>query len=156
MSGIFVVHEHHASRLHYDFRLEMDGVLRSWAMPKGPSMDPSQKRLAVQVEDHPLEYADFEGIIPQGQYGAGPVLIWDRGSYQLEQMAEGKISVILEGEKLKGGFTLMKMKGRGGDNQWLLVKRKDGRELPGWELVPVLNPQSLASLKERIPPCKAE
>ncbi len=119
-------------------------------------MDPSQKRLAVQVEDHPLEYADFEGIIPQGQYGAGPVLIWDKGSYQLEQMAEGKISVILEGEKLKGGFTLMKMKGRGDENQWLLVKRRDGRELPGWELVPVLNPQSLASLKERIPPCKAE
>lgn len=156
MSCIFVVHEHHASRLHYDFRLEMGGVLRSWALPKGPSMDPSQKRLAVQVEDHPLEYADFEGIIPKGEYGAGPVLIWDKGTYKLEQKGEEKISVILEGGKLKGGFILMRMKGKGAPNQWLMVKRKDGWEIPGWQLVPVLNPESLACLKERLPPCKME
>lgn len=156
MAGIFVVHEHHASRLHYDFRLEMEGVLRSWALPKGPSMDPSQKRLAVEVEDHPLEYADFEGIIPKGEYGAGLVIIWDRGFYELEQKGEGKITLILEGGKLKGGFTLMRMKGKGASNQWLLVKRKDGWEEPGWQLVPALSEEKLASLKERLPPCKVE
>lgn len=156
MDLIFVVHEHHASRLHYDFRLEMEGVLRSWALPKGPSMDPSQKRLAVKVEDHPLEYADFEGIIPKGQYGAGPVLIWDRGAYELEQEGEAKISFVLHGGKLRGGFILMRMKGKGPPNQWLLVKRKDGLELPGWQLVPVLSAQKLASLEQRLPPCKME
>lgn len=156
MAGIFVVHEHHASRLHYDFRLEMEGVLRSWALPKGPSMDPSQKRLAVEVEDHPLEYADFEGIIRKGEYGAGPVLIWDRGVYELEQKGEEKISLVLKGGKLKGGFTLMRMKGKGVSNQWLLVKKKDGWEEPGWQLVPALSKEKLASLKERLPPCKME
>lgn len=103
-----------------------------------------------------MEYADFEGIIPKGQYGAGPVLIWDRGLYELEQKGEEKISVVLEGEKLKGGFTLMRIKGKGESNQWLLVKRKDGRELPGWELVPALCPERLASLEERIPPCTTQ
>jgi bifunctional non-homologous end joining protein LigD len=154
MCPIFVVHEHHASRLHYDLRFEMGGVLRSWAMPKGPSMDPSQKRLAVEVEDHLLEYADFEGIIPKGQYGAGPVLIWDRGTYELEQMGEDRILVVLRGEKLEGGFTLMRMKGKGPPNQWLLVKRKDGREKPGWQLIPELTQERLASLAEREPPCQ--
>jgi len=156
LAGIFVIHEHHASRLHYDLRLEMEGVLRSWAIPKGPSMDPSQKRLAVEVEDHPLEYADFEGVIPKGQYGAGAVLVWDRGVYDLEQEEEGKISFILKGGKLKGGFTLMRMKGKGGPNQWLLVKRRDGWEEPGWKLVQELSAEKLAFLKERLPPCKVE
>jgi len=119
-------------------------------------MDPSQKRLAVEVEDHPLEYADFEGVIPKGQYGAGAVLVWDRGVYDLEQEEEGKISFILKGGKLKGGFTLMRMKGKGGPNQWLLVKRRDGWEEPGWKLVQELSAEKLAFLKERLPPCKVE
>lgn len=156
MARIFVVHEHHASRLHYDFRLEMDGVLRSWAMPKGPSMDPSQRRLAVQVDDHPMEYADFQGIIPKGQYGAGAVLIWDRGEYELEHKEDGRMSLLLKGEKLKGGFTLMRMKGKRGSDQWLLLKRKDGLEVPGWELVPELSSERLSRLEEKVPPCKAE
>src|SRR5882762_6486806 len=111
-SRIFVVQKHDASRLHYDFRLAINGVLASWAVPKGPSMDPADKRLAVRTEDHPLEYADFEGVIPDGQYGAGTVMVWDRGKYQPEkkvpvdqQLSAGKIDVVLQGEKLRGGFT---------------------------------------------------
>jgi bifunctional non-homologous end joining protein LigD len=114
----FVVHEHHATRLHYDFRLEIARVLKSWAIPKGPSMNPSDKRLAVMVEDHPLEYGEFEGIIPQGQYGAGPVLIWDSGEFQPEgdpeaALDKGRLSFTLNGKKLKGSFSLILMKGRG-------------------------------------------
>src|SRR5258705_8902764 len=108
---IFVVQKHDASRLHYDFRLEINGVLTSWAVPKGPSMNPADKRLAVMTEDHPLEYADFEGVIPEGQYGAGTVMVWDKGTYELEadippdeQLTRGKIDVALQGEKLRGGF----------------------------------------------------
>jgi bifunctional non-homologous end joining protein LigD len=136
---IFVVQEHHASRLHYDFRLEADGVLKSWAVPKEPSMDPSQKRLAVRVEDHPLAYATFAGTIPEGQYGAGEVHIWDHGTYDnlLAQKAEtrtvtegidnGRLEFELHGEKLRGRFALIRMKGRrrGRKENWLLIKMKD-------------------------------
>jgi DNA ligase D-like protein (predicted 3'-phosphoesterase) len=116
----FVVQEHHASHLHWDFRLEMDGVLKSWAVPKGMPQKKGEKRLAVQTEDHPLEYIDFEGEIPEGQYGAGTVLIWDRGTYRLKEREEGKIEFELEGEKLKGKFVLIRFKGQ--DKNWLLIK----------------------------------
>lgn len=121
----FVVHEHHASHLHFDFRLEMDGVLKSWAVPKGPSMNPAEKRLAVQVEDHPLEYGTFEGIIPEGQYGAGKVVIWDSGTYRpiSGDIHIGRIDFHLSGKKLKGTFVLIKMKGK--EKEWLLIKEKD-------------------------------
>jgi bifunctional non-homologous end joining protein LigD len=134
----FVVQRHDASRLHYDFRLEMEGVLKSWAVPKGPSMNPADKRLAVEVEDHPYSYRTFEGDIPAGNYGAGHVDIWDEGTYHhvestdpkegektlLEELQKGSIHFVLEGEKLKGAFTLLKMKNRGEDN-WLLLKKDD-------------------------------
>lgn len=135
-SPIFVIQKHDARNLHYDFRLEVDGALASWAVPKGPSTDPSDKRLAIHVEDHPLDYASFEGVIPEGMYGAGTVLVWDQGTYRnlmeekddprsmQESIEAGHVEVWLEGEKLKGGFALVKMKGRE-DNQWLLVKMKD-------------------------------
>ena len=126
----FVVHEHHSTRLHYDFRLEIGGVLKSWAIPKGPSMNPADKRLAVMVEDHPLEYGDFEGIIPQGYYGAGSVLIWDFGEFQPEgepetTLKKGRLSFSLDGKKLKGAFSLTLMKGRGTGKEWLLIKKRD-------------------------------
>jgi len=121
----FVVHEHHAKHLHFDFRLEKDGVLKSWAVPKGPSMNPNDKRLAIMVEDHPLEYGDFEGVIPEGQYGAGKVYIWDKGQYQTVKgcLEEGQWEIQLDGEKLKGNFVLLKIKGK--PDQWLLIKKKD-------------------------------
>ena len=128
----FVIQKHAARNLHYDFRLEWDGVLRSWAVPKGPSMDPSVKRMAVQVEDHPISYGDFEGEIPKGQYGAGTVAVWDRGSWMPEGSAakglrDGKLKFTLEGEKLHGRFTLVRMRARGNERQpaWLLIKEKD-------------------------------
>jgi bifunctional non-homologous end joining protein LigD len=137
---IFVVQEHHASRLHYDFRLEADGVLKSWAVPKEPTHDPAQKRLAVHVEDHPLEYASFEGKIPDGEYGAGTVKIWDRGTYEnllaakpepqtvTEGIDSGHVEVELKGERLRGKFALVRMGGRlggKGKDNWLLIKMKD-------------------------------
>src|SRR5271165_7441491 len=110
----FVIQEHKARRLHYDFRLELDGVLKSWAVPKGPSLDPGEKRLAVHVEDHPLDYGGFEGIIPEGQYGAGAVIVWDRGQWipkgdPEEGFAKGHLSFDLDGEKLRGGWHLVRM-----------------------------------------------
>jgi len=154
MNPRFVVHEHDASQLHYDFRLEMEGVLRSWAIPKGPSMNPSERRLAVLVEDHPLEYFDFEGIIPQGRYGAGAVVIWDSGTYVLLDQKEDKISFFLKGRKLKGNFTLARLKGKGKENQWLFIKQKDEYARSGWKLETSLIPEKKAQLKERIPPCE--
>lgn len=135
---IFVVQRHKASRLHYDFRLELDGVLKSWAVPKGPSMNPKDKRLAMMVEDHPYDYKDFEGTIPEGNYGAGIVEIWDSGTYSdLEnsptEIAEknlraglksGDFKFTLYGKKLKGEFVLVKLKGKE-DNSWLLIKHND-------------------------------
>ena len=116
----FVIQKHRASRLHYDFRLEADGVLKSWAVPKGPSLDPADKRLAMHVEDHPFDYRTFEGIIPKGQYGAGEVIVWDEGTYKLAEgtdaateIGKGKIKFILFGKKLHGEFTLVRIKGRG-------------------------------------------
>lgn len=118
---IFVIQKHDARRLHYDFRLEMDGVLKSWAVPKGPSTDLRDKRLAVPTEDHPMAYARFEGRIPDGQYGAGPVIVWDRGTYRLVAKHHRQIEVELAGRKLKGGYALTKFR----DRAWLLVKMKD-------------------------------
>jgi bifunctional non-homologous end joining protein LigD len=127
--GLFVVHKHAARNLHFDLRLEMDGVLKSWAVPKGPSADPKDKRLAVKVEDHPLEYGDFEGIIPEGNYGAGGVIVWDRGAWvPLEDphqgLVKGKLLFDLKGYKLHGRWTLVKLKK--GDKEWLLIKERDG------------------------------
>jgi bifunctional non-homologous end joining protein LigD len=154
MSHRFVVHEHHTSHLHYDFRLELDGVLRSWAVPKGPSMDPADKRLAILVEDHPLEYADFEGIIPQGLAGAGPVVIWDRGTFELLEHLGDKISFVLKGKTLKGEFTLVRLKRGGKGTEWLLIKKKDALAQRGWKLEPKLTSDRKAGLKERLPPCE--
>jgi len=156
MSSRFVVHEHDSSHLHYDFRLELEGVLRSWVIPKGPSMNPSEKRLALLVQDHPLDYIDFEGVIPQGHYGAGAVVIWDRGLYELLEQEQGKLGFILKGQKLKGAFTLMHLKGRGKGNEWLLIKRKDEYALPNWKLETSLTREKRGQLRERIPPCEAE
>jgi DNA ligase D-like protein (predicted 3'-phosphoesterase) len=135
---IFVVQKHAASHLHYDFRLEMDGVLKSWAVPKGPSMDPDHKRLAIMVEDHPYNYKDFEGTIPEGNYGAGHVIVWDNGTYHLvdsqntedassellDDLQKGHLSFILKGKKLQGEFALVRLKNQK-DNTWLLIKAHD-------------------------------
>ena len=128
----FVVQKHRASHLHYDLRLAMDGVLKSWAVPKGPSLNPGEKRLAVRVEDHPYEYKNFEGRIPAGEYGAGDVIIWDRGSFRmadgggekaaLSGLRKGALGLILRGRKLKGGFSLVRLKR---PRQWLLIKKND-------------------------------
>ena len=130
MSPRFVVQEHDASHLHYDFRLEMEGVLRSWAIPKGPSMNPADKRLAVQVEDHPVEYIDFAGIIPEGEYGSGRVSIWDHGTYSLLERDKDRMSFTLFGERLRGKFTLVKLRGSRKGNEWLLIKQKEEEKIP--------------------------
>ena len=148
---LFVVQKHDASRLHYDFRLEMDGVLKSWAVPKGPSLDPAHKRLAVMTEDHPLEYAGFEGTIPQGEYGAGTVLLWDLGWWEPDldraktmrpgdptdpaaALAAGELKFVLHGKKLRASWALVQMKGRGEKN-WLLIKHRDGAARPGADIL---------------------
>jgi bifunctional non-homologous end joining protein LigD len=137
----FCVQRHDATRLHYDFRLEIDGVLKSWAVPKGPTLDPSVRHLAAQVEDHPLEYGGFEGNIPAGNYGAGSVMLWDRGVFDLlgdasgaEQLARGDLKFRLHGEKLNGDFALVRMKGRGKGNEWLIIKKRDQFASPGWDV----------------------
>lgn len=161
----FVVQEHKASRLHYDFRLEINSVLKSWAIPKGPSMNPADKRLAVMVPDHMLEYMDFEGIIPEGNYGAGPVVVWDTGEFVLLEtedpdaaLTAGKLSFELKGKKLKGAFTLARMKGlpKGTGKEWLLMKQKDAYALPYYAIKTELTPAKLVKLVERIPPCATE
>src|SRR5437764_8058762 len=128
----FVIQKHDARRLHYDFRLEMEGVLKSWAVPKGLPWVQAEKHLAVEVEDHPIEYADFEGIIPEGQYGGGTVMVWDRGNYRVygeqpvKSLKEGKLHLVLEGEKAKGEWTLVRIRGRDDENnQWLILKTGD-------------------------------
>ncbi len=131
--NIFVFQKHDATNLHYDFRIEIDGVLVSWALPKGPSTDPQEKRLAIRTENHPLEYADFEGIIPEDQYGAGTVIIWDQGKYKNKRnlemskaLTDGKIEIWLKGEKIQGGYNLIKTgKNKQGKEQWLFMKADD-------------------------------
>jgi bifunctional non-homologous end joining protein LigD len=137
----FCVQRHDATRLHYDFRLEIDGVLKSWAIPKGPTLDPGVKHLAAHVEDHPIDYGSFEGNIPAGNYGAGSVMLWDRGSFELlgeapgaEQVARGDLKFRLHGEKLNGDFALVHMKGRGKGNEWLILKKRDEFATPGFDV----------------------
>ncbi len=137
-SPIFVVHKHKASRLHYDFRLEMDGVLKSWAVPKGPSTSGKDKRMAIEVEDHALSYGDFEGRIPKGNYGAGAVMVWDYGRWELQdksssataQLTKGKLKFILHGKKLKGKWVIFKTK-----IGWLLLKEKDDETRDGYDIL---------------------
>jgi len=148
----FVVHEHHATRLHFDFRLEMEGVLKSWAVPKGPSMNPKDKRLAIMVDDHALEYGSYEGIIPEGSYGAGAVVIWDKGDYELLRgnVREGRMEVLLKGKKLKGAFALARMSGK--EKEWLLIKKRDEFAEDDFEMKTVLTPSLLEKLKTKVPP----
>ena len=134
----FVIQKHAARRLHYDFRLELDGVLLSWAVPKGPSLDPADKRLAMQTEDHPVEYGSFEGVIPKGEYGGGTVLLWDRGTWEpigdpREGRRKGKLEFLLHGEKLRGSWTLVRIRGRDARESgktWLLMKHRDDEVRP--------------------------
>src|SRR5947209_991213 len=151
----FVIQKHAARRLHYDFRLELDGVLKSWAVPKGPSLDPAEKRLAVHVEDHPLDYGEFEGVIPEGEYGGGTVLLWDRGIWgPLNSDPEaadrkGSLKFTLEGEKLHGNWALVRMGGKAANERhenWLLIKERDAAAVPqSGDAVVTDNPLSVAS-----------
>lgn len=151
---IFVVQKHRATQLHYDFRLEADGVLKSWAVPKGPSLDPTVKRLAMQVEDHPVDYAKFEGVIPEGEYGGGTVMVWDYGTYNPETdnvstaLRKGELKFELDGQKLKGSWVLVRTR----DRQWLLIKHRDyyTTEEEVTELAPasILTRRTLAEIAE--------
>jgi len=152
---LFVVQKHRASHLHYDFRLEADGVLKSWAIPKGPSLDPSVKRLAMQVEDHPVDYAKFEGVIPEGEYGGGTVMVWDYGTYQPENtddvtaaIRKGELKFSLKGKKLSGSWALVRTR----DRQWLLIKHRDyyTTEAEVTEVAPasILTRRTLAEIAE--------
>jgi len=159
----FVVQKHRATRLHYDFRLAIDGTLKSWAVPKGPSQNHGDKRLAVMTEDHPLDYANFEGKIPEGNYGAGTVMVWDRGTFHLEgnldaltQLAKGEIKFNLNGEKLRGSFVLVKLKQSEKGNEWLMIKHKDAAEDSSWNIDEhdgsALTGRTIEEIKEEIPP----
>src|SRR4029450_5205681 len=151
----FVVQKHAASHLHYDFRLEQGGVLLSWAVPKGPSLNPADKRLAMHVEDHPIEYGGFEGVIPKGEYGGGTVMVWDRGTWNPEGdpvagYRKGELKFTLDGEKLKGGFVLVRTRGsryggKSGDKAWLLIKEKDAYAKPGHGAIVDTAPDSAVS-----------
>src|SRR5438093_262909 len=163
--GLFVVHMHAATRLHWDLRLEMEGVLKSWAVPKGPSANPADKRLAVHVEDHPLEYGDFEGKIPEGNYGAGSVIVWDRGQWvPLEDpeagLKKGKLLFDLKGYKLRGRWTLVKIKKE--VKEWLLIKERDafarenGDDFPPGSVLSGLTVEDLRDGKNPAAPIAAE
>ena len=149
----YLIQKHAASRLHYDFRLELEGVLKSWAVPKGPSLDPADKRLAMHVEDHPLEYGEFEGVIPKGQYGGGTVMLWDRGTWDPigdphKSYRAGSLKFTLKGEKLHGGWALVKIGGRrkdGDDRSWLLIKERDREARPKTESIVASKPNSVAT-----------
>lgn len=164
IGNTFVIQKHQSRTLHYDFRIEVGGLMKSWAVPKGPSVDPKDKRLAVPTEDHPLEYADFEGVIPEGEYGAGTVMVWDKGTYKnihknegkpvsMEDSLEmGKVVVRLDGDKLRGGFALIRT-GGGGDKRWLLIKKSDDeadpeRDVLGEEPDSALTGRSLEEIEE--------
>jgi bifunctional non-homologous end joining protein LigD len=154
-SGRYVVQRHRARRLHYDFRLEIGGVLVSWAVPRGPSLDPAARRLAVRVDDHPIEYFDFEGTIPAGQYGAGDVIVWDWGTWTADPatpdagaaLKKGEFKFRLDGVKLRGGFVLVRTPSLGGrdgrQEKWLLIHRKDDEAVSGWRAE--VAPQSVKS-----------
>src|SRR5258708_4021594 len=159
----FVVQKHRATRLHYDFRLAIDGTLKSWAVAKGPSKSHGDKRLAVMTEDHPLDYGNFEGKIPEGNYGAGTVMVWDRGTFHLEgkvdalkQLEKGEIKFGLNGEKLKGSFVLVKLKQSEKGNEWLMIKHKDAAENSSWNIDEhdgsVLTGRTIEEIKEEQPP----
>ncbi len=163
----FVVQKHRATRLHYDFRLAINGALVSWAVPKGPSLNSADKRLAVQTEDHPLEYGGFEGKIPEGSYGAGTVMVWDRGTFAVEnlpgrnldaaqQLKKGEIKFSLNGEKLRGSFVLVKLKRSEKGNEWLMIKHKDAADDPAWNVDEhdgsVLTGRTIEEIKEELPP----
>jgi len=161
-ASYFCVQRHDATRLHYDFRLEIAGVLKSWAVPKGPTLDPAVKRLAAHVEDHPIEYGDFEGNIPAGQYGGGSVMLWDNGTFELvgdtpglAQIERGDLKFKLHGQKLNGEFALVHMKGRGKGNDWLLIKKRDEAAAPGWEVedhaVSVLSGRTQQEIAQNLP-----
>jgi len=161
--NVFVVQKHSATRLHYDFRLAIDGTLKSWAVPKGPSLNTSDKRLAVRTEDHPLEYGGFEGKIPEGSYGAGTVMVWDRGSFLVEgnldaeaQLKKGDFKFTLNGEKLRGSFVLVKIKHSEKGNEWLLIKHKDAAEDPAYQIDAhdgsVLTGRTIDEIKQELPP----
>ena len=152
---LFVIQKHRATQLHYDFRLEADGVLKSWAVPKGPSLDPKVRRLAMQVEDHPVDYAKFEGVIPEGEYGGGTVMVWDYGTYKPEEtnnvaeaLRKGELKFSLNGKKLKGSWVLVRTR----DRQWLLIKHRDyyTTEEDVTELAPasILTRRTLAEIAE--------
>ena len=159
----FVVQKHRATRLHYDFRLAIDGTLKSWAVPKGPSLNSADKRLAVQTEDHPLDYANFEGKIPEGNYGAGTVMVWDRGTFSVigdanasKEIERGEIKFNLNGEKLHGSFVLVKLKHSEKGNEWLFIKHKDANEDPAWNIDEhdgsVLTGRTIKEISEELPP----
>jgi bifunctional non-homologous end joining protein LigD len=145
---VFVIHEHHAKKLHFDLRLEIDTVLKSWAVPKGPSMNPGDKRLAIKVEDHPLAYASFTGLIPDGMYGAGAVVIWDKGTYEIlgGTLRQGKLDLFFRGGKIKGAFALIRMSGK--EKEWLFMKKRDEHADNSFELKTILPASKMYSKKK--------